>query len=159
MFSLSSLLSSVALPFVDKLIDKGAGIWESYLKKEISKEEMREKMVEVVTGSAKEIDVTHANVLQQTWATFWTAADQDKSNLMKRMWAIALGSQIFVLFWSQFFVPLLYAYGLLPNWKAGTSADWAYLLVGALLGMGPMVLRSGPGAGSITERLKALIGK
>jgi hypothetical protein len=65
---------------------------------------------------------------------------------MQIMWAWTVGTQLFVLVWSQFFVPLLYAYGLLTSWKAGTTGEWAYLLLGACLGTGPLVLRNGPGA-------------
>ncbi len=55
---------------------------------------------------------------------------------------------------------MLFAYGLLGahGWHAGTSAEWAYLIVVALLGMGPVVLRSGPGPGSgdYIDKLKGL---
>lgn len=42
---------------------------------------------------------------------------------------------------------------------SGSTADWAYLLVAACLGMAPVVLRSGPGAGGIADKLKAMVGK
>jgi uncharacterized protein YlbG (UPF0298 family) len=142
------------MQIVNGVLDKALAAFVAYNNKQITLEELREKLFEAMLSTIKTIEVSHADTLAKTYQTFWTAADNDKSNLMKNMWAAALGSQIFVLFWSQFCVPLLFAFGMLPNWKAGTSAEWAYLLVGALLGMGPMVLRSGPGAGSWLERLK-----
>jgi hypothetical protein len=32
-------------------------------------------------------------------------------------------------------------------------------LLGACLGMGPLVLRNGPGAGSVAEKLKGIVSK
>jgi hypothetical protein len=82
------------------------------------------------------------------------------SKVIQYGWATALYSQLFVLFWSQWVVPMMFAYGLLGiGWRAGTSAEWAYLIVIGLLGMAPVVLRSGPGAGNITDRLKAMVSK
>lgn len=146
--------------FLDRIFGGILDISKAVINKQVTEIEAKKQMMSLFISGAKEIEVTHSNDLRETYKTFWTAADNDKSNLMKRMWAVALGSQIFVLFWSQFCVPLLFAYGLLPNWKAGTSAEWAYLLVGALLGMGPLVLRNGPGQGALNpDKLKALISK
>ena len=155
---LSAILSSVGGAFIGKFFDAAKDIFHDYQQAKITAEECKTRLLTALLESAKAIEVSHADALTKTYATFWTAASDDKSNLMKRMWAIALGSQIFVLFWSQWCVPLLFAFGALPNWKAGTSAEWAYLLVGALLGLGPLVLRNGPGAMS-PEKLKALISK
>ena len=155
---LELILSKVGGALIDRIFGGIVKIGEAYINKQITEIEAKKQILSLFLGGSKEIEVTHANVLGETYKTFWTAADSDKSNLMKRMWAVALGSQIFVLFWSQFCVPLLFAYGYLPNWKAGTSAEWAYLLVGSLLGMGPLVLRAGPGASVLSlDKLKELI--
>jgi hypothetical protein len=156
---LSAIVSAFGGEIIGKLFGTFGDIIKRWQDKQISEVEAKQAMVLAMVAAFKDIEVAHAEALTKTYATFWAAADTDKSNLMKIMWAAALGSQIFVLFWSQFCVPLLFAYGFLPNWKAGTTAEWSYLLIGALLGLGPMVLRSGPSAGTITERLKAMIGK
>jgi hypothetical protein len=160
---LSAMFSQLGLAFVDKLIARGASLFESYMKKQISLEELRTKLLEVVMESIKEIELTHANVLSQTWSSFMGAMQTSK--LMQQVWATAVLSELFVLLWHQFFIPLVVLIvraTIDARWQypsSGTTVEWAYLLVAALMGLGPVVLRSGPGAGSITDRLKAMIGK
>lgn len=159
---LSAIFGFIGGPLIDKLVGPLTDLFKAYLNKQITEAQLREKIQELLLSSVKEIEITHANVLAETYKTFWTAADTDKTNLMKIMWAAALGSQIFVLFWSQWVVPMLFAYGYLGDkgWHAGTTAEWAYLVVLGLLGMGPSVLRAGPAAGTgIVGMLKSLIGR
>lgn len=153
----SAIFASVGGAFFDKLFGNMRGAFESYLNKQISLEELRSRMVVEALKAAKEIEVSHSETLAKTYASFMDALKV--SPLLQRMWAWTVGTQLFILFWSQFFVPLLFAYSILPNWKAGTTGDWAYLLLGACLGMGPLVLRNGPGAGSMTDKLKAMVSK
>lgn len=153
---LSAIASALGGQIVDSLLGRITGLFEAYFKKQISMEELRAGMIKALLETFAEIEKAHADALAKTYASFMDAMKQ--SRLMQIMWAWTVGTQLFVLVWSQFFVPLLFAYSLLPNWKAGTTGEWAYLLLGACLGMGPLVLRSGPGALS-PERLKSLITK
>jgi hypothetical protein len=156
---LSTIFASLGGAIVDKFFGAARDIFHDYATQKISEAECRSRLMTALSDAAKAIEISHSETLAKTFQTFWSAADTDKTNLMKIMWAAALGSQIFVLFWSQWCVPLLFAYGYLPNWKAGTTAEWSYLLIGGLLGLGPVVLRSGPGAGNITDRLKTMVSK
>lgn len=156
---LSTIFASLGGAIVDKFFGAARDIFHDYASQKISEAECRSRLMTALSDAVKAIEISHSETLAKTFQTFWSAANTDKTNLMKIMWAAALGSQIFVLFWSQWCVPLLFAYGYLPNWKAGTTAEWAYLLIGGLLGLGPVVLRNGPGAGSITDKLKAMVSK
>lgn len=158
---LELILSKLGGALVDKVFGGVVEISKAYINKQINETDAKKQFLMLFTGAAKEIEVTHSNDLRETYKVFWTVADTDKSNIMKRMWAVALGSQIFVLFWSQWVVPMLYSYGWLgeKGWHAGTSAEWAYLIVVALLGMGPVVLRSGPGGGNYMDKAKEMWGK
>jgi hypothetical protein len=153
---LTTILSAIGLPFISKFFDSAVDIFKAYENKQISKEQAIDQLLGVITNAARDIEVKHAEVLAQTYATFMEAAS--KSILLQYAWCAAVYSQIFVLVWAQFFVPLLFAYKILPNWNAGTTADWAYLLVGSLLGLGPMVLRSGPAQGNIAATLRGVLG-
>ena len=152
----SAILSSVGGVFFDKLFGNLRGAFESYLNKEISIEELRSRMVIEAVKAAKESEVSHSETLAKTYATFMDALKV--TPILQRMWAWTVGTQLFVIVWAQFFVPLLFAYSLLPNWQAGTTAEWAYFLLGGCLGFGPIILRNGPGATS-PDKMKALIGK
>lgn len=153
---LSAILSSVGGAFFDKLFGNLRGAFESYLKKEISIEELRAMMVKEAVNVARDVEVAHADALAKTYASFMDALKV--TPILQRMWAWTVGSQLFILVWSQFFVPLLFAYGLLPSWKAGTTGEWAYLLLGACLGLGPLVLRNGPGAMD-PDKIKSILKK
>jgi len=157
----AAIIAQLGGAFISKFIDGALEAFKAYENKQISLEELKDRLLGLMVGAARDIEVSHSETLAKTYATFWQAADSDKSNIMKIMWASALGSQIFVLFWAQWCAPLLYAYGYMDKgWRAGTTVEWAYLLIGALLGLGPMVLRNGPAAGSnVTAALKNLLGK
>lgn len=158
---LEMIVGQLGGTIVEKMFGSLVKIADSYNKREISETDAKKQMVVTLIGASKEVEVEHSRDLTATYKTFWDAANNDKTNLMKAMWAAALGSQIFVLFWSQWCVPMLFAYGYLGSngWHAGTSAEWAYLIVIALLGMGPVVLRSGPGSGDYVDKLKSVVGK
>ena len=154
---LSTIFASLGGAIVDKFFGAARDIFHDYTQGKISEAECRVRLMSVMLDSVKAVEVSHADTLAKTYASFMDAMKTSK--LMQIMWAWTVGTQLFILVWSQFFVPLFFAYGFLPSWKAGTTGEWAYLLLGACLGMGPLVLRSGPGEGSLTDRLKKMIGK
>ena len=153
---LSAILSSIGGAFLDKFFGAARDIFHDYTQGKISEAECRTRLLSALLDAAKAVEISHSETLAKTYASFMDA--MKTSPLMQRMWAWTVGTQLFILVWSQFFVPLLFAYGLLPSWRAGTTGEWAYLLLGACLGMGPLVLRSGPGALNM-DKLKSLIGK
>lgn len=158
---LTAIFSSIGGALFDKVFGGILDIAKGVLNKQITEIEAKAKIKDVFIKGLTEIEVSHSESLAKTYASFWDAASKDETKIMKRMWAWALGSQLFVLFWSQFIVPLMYTYGAMPNgWKAGTSAEWAYLIVVALLGMGPAILRSGPasGGGGLIGMAKTFLG-
>lgn len=154
---LAALFSTIGMPLINGILDKALDAFKAYENKTISMEQLKDQLYAAMVSAIKDIEVAHAEALAKTYASFMDTMKQ--SVLMQRIWASVVISQLFVLLWAQLAVPLLFAFSILPNWKAGTTAEWAYLLVGACLGMGPMVLRSGPGAGDLAGRLKAMVGK
>lgn len=154
---LSAILSSVGGAFISHFFDAAKDIFHDYQQGKITAEECKTRLLSQLLASAQAIEISHSETLAKTYASFMDALKV--TPILQRMWAWTVGTQLFILVWSQFFVPLLFAYQILPNWKAGTTGEWAYLLLGACLGMGPLVLRNGPGAGSIADKLKAAVGK
>ncbi len=154
----SSLIGMLAGPLLDKLIAPLTNIFNQYINKQITEAQLKEKLQEALIAAAKDIEVSHANVLAQTYSSFMGAVTQSK--LMQQVWAFVTLSQAFVLLWFQVGIPAVVTI-LGVRWaSAGDTANWAYALVGACVGMGPLVLRTGPGAsGGIASSLKSLIGK
>jgi hypothetical protein len=154
---LSAIVGAIAGPLVDKIIGRGADLFESYLKKQISIEELRTALTKVVVESFTELEKTHAETLTKTYESFQKTLRGSPELI--RMFKVVIYSQTFVLFWSQWVVPMMHWIGYEGAWRAGTTAEWAYLLIGGLCGAAPMLLRAGPGAGSLAGQLKSLIGK
>lgn len=158
---LEAIFAKIGAGFIDRIFGGVLDIAKAVINKQVTDIEAKKQMTMLVTSAIKDIELKHADVLAQTYATFWNAADNDKTGLLKFMWAVTVASQVWVLFWAQWCAPMLYAYGYMDKgWKDGGTSGWAYALVGALLGLGPMVLRTGPAAGGgLLAGLKALIGR
>jgi len=153
---LSAIFSSVGMSIINGILSQAVTAFTAYENKQISVEQLKDQLYAAMLATVKDVEVAQADDLAKTYASFMDT--MKTSALMQWTWAAVVLSQLFVLVWSQFMVPLLFAFNYLPSWKAGTTAEWSYLLIGACLGMGPLVLRSGPGAGNLVGRLRAAIG-
>jgi hypothetical protein len=155
---LSAIFSQIGGALVDSILGKITGVFEAYFKKEISLAELRAKVQEAMFQSFNEIEIAHADALAKTYASFMGAIVQSK--ILQQVWAFVTLSQAFMLLWFQIGIPFIVAIGVVDRWpSSGDTAAWAYALVGACVGMGPLVLRAGAGSSSISDRLKGLIGK
>ena len=153
---LSALAGTVITQVASAFIGKALDAFVVYNNKQISMEELRTRVQQAMLDSFKEIEVAHADALAKTYASFMQTMAQ--SRLMQAVWASVVISQLFVLLWHQIGIP---AYVELVGHRypsSGTTVEWAYLLLAACLGMGPVVLRSGPGTLS-TGNIKAMLAK
>lgn len=159
---LSALFSAVGGQIVDKLLGRVTGLFEGYLNKQVSMEELRAGVLKALLEVIGEVEKAQADALARTYASFADALKT--SRLLQVMWAVVLGSQVLVLVWHQLGIPALVAvvrWSGHPAWSypgSGTTSEWAYLLIGGLVGLGPMVLNAGPGAIPL-DRIKSLIGR
>lgn len=160
----TAVLSALGGKFIEGFFQEATGLFKAYLNKEITEAQLKEKLLAAMLQSATTIEVAHSKALADTYSSFMGAVKDSK--VMQRMWAITLASQVFVLFWFQWIVPfasmIVRDYYGVHGWhypSPGATVQWAYLLIAGLCGMGPVVLRNGPGAGRIVERLKAAIGR
>ncbi len=155
---LSAILTSVGGAFISKFFDAAKDIFHDYQQGKITAEECKTRLLTSLLETAKAVEVSHSETLAKTYDSFTKAMVQSK--LMQCVWASVCWSQLLVLVWYQAGVPLLcYAVGnktCFPS--AGSTIEWAYLLLAACLGMGPVILRNGPGKLDINE-FKRLIGR
>lgn len=155
---LTAIFSQFGMSIINGVLDKFLDAFKAYENKQISMEELRTRLYEAVLESVKAIELAQADALAKTYQAFIGALAQNQ--FMQKVWGFAIISQLLVLLWHQLGIPAIVALGLIARYpSSGTTVEWAYLLVGALMGLGPMVLRAGPGAGSLTDRLKAMVGK
>ncbi len=154
------LLASIFTgPVLSALLDKILGptedIFKAYINKEISKDQLREKLSETLVTSFADVEKSHADTLAKTYQTFMTSLD--KSALLQWVWASTTISQLLVLLWHQVGIPAIVAVGLIDHYpSSGSTVEWAYALLGACLGLGPMVLRTGPAGASLGSLAKLL---
>lgn len=151
----STVFSFLAGPLLDKIIAPLTHIFDAYINKQITEAQLREQVQALLIGAFKEIEVAHADALTKMYATMMGAAVQ--SPLIAGTWAFVTISQGVMLLWFQFGIPFIIAIGIVKSWpSAGSTADWSYALVGALLGLG---MTLGKSSGGIVGSLKALVGK
>lgn len=153
----SAILSALGGQFISAFFNAAQADIQAYFNKQISLEELHTRLVSHALDTARDIEVSHADTLAKTYASFMDAVKT--SRIMQQTWAMVVLSQTFVLLWYQWFVPVMVTAHLVDRFaSAGMTVEWAYLLLGGLMGMGPMVLRAGPGKGDLVERVKAAVG-
>jgi len=145
---------------VGGIINRAGGAFEAYMKREITREELAAKVQEALLATFAEVEKAHTDALAKTYESFQATVRASPEIAM--MFKVVIYSQTFVLVWHQWFIPFYLHFIAADGTRypsSGTTAEWAYLLIGGLCGAAPMLLRAGPGAGSLTERLKRLIGQ
>jgi hypothetical protein len=133
-----------------------ADAFKAYEQKQITLAELNAKVQEALISAFAEVQKSQSAALAQTFASFMDGAKNSK--LMRVVWAIVVLSQLGVLLWHQVGIPAVVAASGHSYPGSGTTVEWAYLLVAACLGFGPVVLNRGPGKVDLSD-LKAKIGK
>lgn len=161
---LSTIITALGGTIVDKLFSSVSEIFVKYQQKQMTEIEAKQAITTILISSVKEVEVAHAELIAKTYATFMGVVE--KNRMVAIIWAMAAVSQLLVLLWHQVGIPFL-VYGYREWWgqakfqypSSGTTVEWSYALLGGLLGLGALALRGGPGAASVTDRFKSLIGK
>lgn len=155
---LAAIFEKIGGGLIDRLISPFTDLFKAYINKQITQEELRAGMVKALLSSVTEIEKSHADSINKTYATFMEAAS--RSVVLQVVWAAAALSQLLVLLWHQVGISTLcYIVGNKACWpSSGTTVDWSYAVLMFCLGGGAVALRTGPGKLD-TDKLKALIGK
>lgn len=154
-----SIISLLGGPIIQAIFGNVVDIAKAYINKEVSEEEARSKMVLALTAGAAQVEVSHSETLAKTYSSFMDT--MKGSVLMQSIWGSVVITQLFVLLWHQLGIPAVVYFGYGPYPSSGSTVEWAYALIGALMGLGPMIMRTGPASvspGWVGE-LKALISK
>lgn len=121
------------------ILDKVIDVYQEYRRGEITKAEFDAK----VKIAGKDVEAQIEKIWAESAAkiTESVQATVRSSPVIQRAYAIVLFMQLFVLVWYQLGAP---AFRLLSgvNWpEPMASIEWAYLLIAAMIGAGPLVLR------------------
>lgn len=159
-----AILTTIMTMFGGQVIDK---IWSGFMtivsqyqQKQLSEIEAKKALLTMLTGAFRDIEVSHSETLAKTYESFQVTLRG--SPLLQAAWVALFLSQMLVLVWHQVGIPALcYTVGHNDCYpSSGDTVKWSYLLLGFMLGAGPIVFRSGPGAGEsggFLDRIKNLI--
>lgn len=134
---IASLLKLLTGGLVDRVFDLG----QAYLRKEISEAEFRSRVEIAASETAAKIEQGWAQAASETAKA--THGSLASSPILQRAWAAVLFLQVTVLCWYQIGAPAYQVMTGTPWPDPGVSLEWAYLLVGAMIGAGPLVMRRG----------------
>lgn len=158
----ATVLGMVGGKFAEALFGNVRGIFESYFNKQITEAEVKAKVQEALVKSWSEVEVANAESISKTYESFQVTMRQSK--LVQIMWALVVGSQLLVLIWHQVGIP--YATMVMretdPNWfypSSGSTVEWAYALLGSMFGVAVMLYKQQAGGATVTDKLKAMLGK
>jgi hypothetical protein len=132
---INAIINFVTGGLVDKVLDLG----KAYFAKQISEAEFESRVKIAASDTAARIE--------QSWAeasvgiTKSVQATLKASVVLQRAYAIVLFLQLFVLVWYQLGAPAYEVVAGRPWPQPMASIEWAYLLIGAMVGAGPLVFR------------------
>jgi hypothetical protein len=120
---------------VDRVLDLG----QAYFKKEIDKAEFEARVKIAAQDTAAKVEASwaeaSASIARATQSTL------KASPILQRAWASVLFLQTAVLVFYQIGAPAYQVITGTPWPSPGISLEWAYLLVAAMIGAGPLVMR------------------
>lgn len=134
---LGTLLSWLTGGFVDKLV----GLGQSYINKSVTEAQYRAEIEKAAQDAARQIETAWADASAKIAASTQDALKA--SPILQRAWSAVLFLQVAVLCFYQIGAPAFQVITGTPWPAPGIVLEWAYLLVGCQLGVGPFVFRRG----------------
>ena len=132
---LGTLLSWLTGGFVDKLV----GLGQAYISKSVTEAQYRAEVEKAAQDAARQIETAWADASAKIAASTQDALKA--SPILQRAWAITLFLQVSVLVFYQIIAP---AFAVITGtaWPSpGITLEYAYLLVGCMIGAGPLVFK------------------
>lgn len=136
------MIAAIVKLLTGGLVDKVLDLGQAYFRKEISQSEFESRIKIAAQETAAKVEASWAQATADVAKV--THASLGKSAILQRAWAAVLFLQASVLVWYQIGAP---AFQVITGTKwpdPGVSLEWAYLLVAAMIGAGPLVIRTKP---------------
>jgi hypothetical protein len=133
------LIAAIVKFLTGGLVDKVLDLGQAYFRKEISEAEFESRVRIAAQDTAAKVEQSWAEAAAKIAASTQDALKA--APLLQRAWAAVLFLQVTVLVFYQIVAP---AYQVITGtaWPdPGVTLEYAYLLVGAMIGAGPLVMR------------------
>lgn len=158
LFAAGGVLKAVASFVLPTLLPSLAGIARDFRDGKISEKELDVRLEEAALDSFARVEESHGKALAETFGAFMDAAS--KTPMMARVWAAVTLSQLAVLLWHQVGIPAIVAMGFVDKYPpSGSTVEWAYLLVGGAIGLGPLVLKGTGAANAVAAAVNGLTAR
>jgi len=132
---INAIVNFITGGLVDKVLDLG----KAYLTKQISQAEFEAQVKIAASETAAKVEESWAEAAAKINSS--TQSTVRASRIMQRAWASTMMLQLFVLAWYQIGAPAYLVITGTPWPDPGATVEWAYLLLGAMLGAGPFVFK------------------
>jgi hypothetical protein len=132
---INAIVNFITGGLVDKVLDLG----KAYLTKQISQAEFESKVKIAAQETAAKVEESWAEAAAKINSS--TQSTVRSSRILQRAWASTMMLQLFVLAWYQIGAPAYLVLTGTPWPDPGATVEWAYLLLGAMLGAGPFVFK------------------
>lgn len=139
---LASILAALGSSAFSSLLAPITDIVKSFMSKEISEAEAAEKLASAITEWSARVEIAHAETVSKTFESFQQTLRS--SSIVQHAWAFLFYSQTVVLVWHQFGIPALLFFVYEPGTRypsSGGTVEWAYLLLGFMLGASSLMLK------------------
>jgi hypothetical protein len=138
---LDRIIGVISAPIVGKLTDSLTDVAKAYFNKEISEAEFKSRTAIAVQESFRDVEKSWAEASAKIADS--TQESLRSSVVLQRGWVAVLFLQLVVLLWYQVGTPV-YEIMAGEKWpEPMASIEWAYLLIGAQIGSGPLIFRRG----------------
>lgn len=138
---MSAILAALVQFLTGGLVDKVVGLGQAYFQKQISQAEFESRVRIAAEEAAARVEADWARAA--TEISGQVQATLRASVVLQRTYAAVLFLQLGVLLWYQIGAPAYLVITGQPWPDPGVTLEWAYLLVGAQIGAGPLVFRQG----------------
>ena len=132
---INAIVNFITGGLVDKVLDLG----KAYLTKQISQAEFESRVKIAAEETAAKVEESWAQAAAKINSS--TQSTVRASRILQRAWASTMMLQLFVLAWYQIGAPAYLVLTGTPWPDPGATVEWAYLLLGAMLGAGPFVFK------------------
>lgn len=132
---IQKIISLVTGGLVDKILEA----YRLHKQGKVSEAEFESRVKIAGRETAAKIEESwaeaSASIARATQSTLKSSA------VLQRAWAVTIFLQLVVLVWYQIGAPAFLVITGTPWPSPGATVEWAYLLLGAMLGAGPLVFR------------------
>jgi hypothetical protein len=109
-------------------------------KTAVSKEQLAAELKKVMTLAATDAYKSGMDNAFKIYDSFQQSLRASED--IRRVWKLAVYSQLFFIVFLELGVPALVMAGIIDSWRVGTLDTWALGFLGASLGIAPIIMKS-----------------